>query len=137
MIPTVTAWWRSELFIGRRLPLSALSYLTQLLPSILLQVAPGGCITVGENEFEPPGVNAFSVGEGATVVEVVDVVGVDGASSACWLQPAVRAAMPTIAAPPAIRAIWRVRRSDVISRPVCSYIRQHAIGAPVLARHTK
>jgi len=58
-------------------------------------------LTVGENEFAPPGLTAFSVGdtdadEGVVVVE--------GDSFALELH-AVSAPMPTIAAPPAKRAI--------------------------------
>ena len=58
-------------------------------------------MTVGENEFAPPGLTAFSVGdtdadEGVVVVE--------GDSFAFELH-AVSAPMPTIAAPPAKRAI--------------------------------
>ena len=58
-------------------------------------------MTVGENEFAPPGLTAFSVGdtdadEGVVVVE--------GDSFALELH-AVSVPMPTIAAPPAKRAI--------------------------------
>ena len=62
-------------------------------------------MTVGENEFAPPGLTAFSVGdtEGATDVEEGGVV-VEGDSFALELH-AVSVPMPTIAAPPAKRAI--------------------------------
>ena len=79
----------------------------QLLPMTSLQTAPGGFgLTDGENELAPPGVTAFSVGETEVVVVVVVV---DGLSFALELQ-AVNAPIPTIAAPPAKSAIWRVKR---------------------------
>ncbi|WP_445170258.1 hypothetical protein ACTXG7_13590 [Mycolicibacterium sp. Dal123E01] len=82
----------------------------QLLPTICLQTVPGGFgLTVGENEFGPPGATAFSVGDGVTELVVVVVVVVDGLSLALELQ-AVNAPIPTIAAPPAKSAIWRVKR---------------------------
>lgn len=83
----------------------------QLLPTISLHTAPGGAgLTVGENELGPPGPTAFSVGVGVTDdVVVVVVVVVAGLSLALELQ-AVNAPIPTIAAPPAKSAIWRVRR---------------------------
>jgi hypothetical protein len=66
--------------------------------------APGGIgLTVGENEFAPPGDTAFSVGDGETDDGVVVVV-VVGASFSFGLQ-AVSAPIPTIAAPPAKSAI--------------------------------
>ncbi len=74
------------------------------LPTICLQTVPGGAgLTVGENEFAPPGDTAFSVGEGTTVDDGVVVVE-DGASFAFELH-AVSAPIPTIAAPPAKSAI--------------------------------
>ncbi|WP_233209450.1 hypothetical protein [Mycobacterium sp. ENV421] len=75
------------------------------MPTISLQTAPGGAgLTVGENEFAPPGDTAFSVGEGTTVDDGVVVVVDDGASFAFELH-AVSAPIPTIAAPPAKSAI--------------------------------
>ena len=79
------------------------------LPTTSLHTAPGGAgLIVGENELLPPGVTFFSVGEGAGALVDVGVVVVDGDSLAFELQPAVTAPIPTIAAPPARRAIWRV-----------------------------
>ncbi|SBS77592.1 hypothetical protein MHPYR_450035 [uncultured Mycobacterium sp.] len=79
-----------------------------MLPTISLQTAPGGAgLTVGENELGSPGPTAFSVGDGVTADDGVVVV--DGLSFAFELQ-AVNAPIPTIAAPPAKSAIWRVRR---------------------------
>ncbi|MFN8042414.1 MAG: hypothetical protein U0S13_03570 [Mycobacterium sp.] len=76
---------------------------------ICLQTTPGGAgLTVGENELAPPGLTAFSVGDAVGATDDVGVVVVDGDSLAFELQPAVTAPIPTIAAPPARRAIWRV-----------------------------
>ncbi len=72
---------------------------------------------VGENELLPPGLTAFSVGDGAGALDDVGVVVVVGDSLAFELQPAVSAPIPTIAAPPAIRAIWRVNRPDFMTCP--------------------
>lgn len=78
----------------------------QVLPTICLQTVPGGAgLIVGENELPPPGDTAFSVGDGTAVLVDVGVVVVDGDSLAFELQPAVNAPIPTIAAPPASRAI--------------------------------
>ena len=60
-------------------------------------------MTVGENEFAPPGLTAFSVGDTDADVDE-GVVVVEGDSFAFELH-AVSAPMPTIAAPPAKRAI--------------------------------
>lgn len=88
------------------------------LPTTSLHTAPGGAgLIVGENELLPPGVTFFSVGEGAGALVDVGVVVVDGDSLAFELQPAVTAPIPTIAAPPAIRAIWRVNRPDFMTCP--------------------
>ena len=78
----------------------------QVLPTSCLHTAPGGAAgTVGENEFAPPGPTAFSVGDTDGATEVDDgVVVVEGDSLAFELH-AVSAPMPTIAAPPAKRAI--------------------------------
>ena len=76
------------------------------LPMTCLQTAPGGAgLIVGENELPPPGDIAFSVGDGAGALVEVGVVVVDGASFSFELQPAVSAPIPTIAAPPASRAV--------------------------------
>ena len=76
------------------------------LPTTRLHTAPGGAgLTVGENELPPPGDTAFSVGDGTAVLVDVGVVVVDGDSLAFEPQPAVNAPIPTIAAPPASRAI--------------------------------
>lgn len=62
-------------------------------------------MTVGENELAPPGLTAFSVGDADGAAEVDDgVVVVEGDSFALELH-AVSAPMPTIATPPAKRAI--------------------------------
>ncbi|WP_353612233.1 hypothetical protein [Mycobacterium sp. M26] len=84
--------------------LCLISYLTHSLPTTSLHTGPGGAgFTVGENELLPPGPTAFSVGDtdGADVDVVVLVA---GASFSLGLQ-AVSAPIPTIAAPPAKRAI--------------------------------
>jgi hypothetical protein len=57
---------------------------------------------VGENEFAPPGLTAFSVGDTDTDVDAGVVV--VGASFSFELH-AVSEPMPTIATPPAKRAI--------------------------------
>ena len=88
------------------------------LPTTSLHTAPGGAgLIVGENELLPPGPTAFSVGDGAGALDDVGVVVVVGDSLAFELQPAVSAPIPTIAAPPAIRAIWRVNRPDFMTCP--------------------
>jgi hypothetical protein len=93
--------------------------------SIFVQTAPGGTgLTLGEKEFPPPGVRAFSVGEGAAELELgagagADVVAVvvDGASFSLDGLHAVRVPMATNAAPPATIAIRRVRRSEFMMCP--------------------
>ncbi|WP_323055684.1 hypothetical protein [Mycobacterium pinniadriaticum] len=73
------------------------------MPTTSLQTGPGGAgLIVGENELLPPGATAFSVGDGTTADDGVVVV--EGASFSLELQ-AVRAPIPTIAAPPAKSAI--------------------------------
>jgi hypothetical protein len=65
---------------------------------------------VGEKLFAPPGVRFFSVGVGAT--EDVVVVVVDGLGSSLVPQPAVSAAIATIALPPATKASRRAKRPE-------------------------
>ena len=75
----------------------------------------GGAFTVGENEFGPPGETAFSFGaagaelfaegEGAELVDGLDVV---GASSLVVLLQAESVPMPMTAAPPISTVIRRV-----------------------------
>jgi hypothetical protein len=69
-----------------------------------VHTAPGGFgLMVGENELLPPGPTAFSVG--ATDAGASDVVGVIVGASFSLVLHALRAPMPTMAAPPARRAI--------------------------------
>jgi hypothetical protein len=72
-------------------------------------VGAGRAVTVGENELFPPGPTFFSVGAGAldgALLSVGDLVSV-GFSLLSELH-AVRVPIPTMAAPPAARAIRRV-----------------------------
>ena len=67
-------------------------------------VGAAGALTVGVKELAPPGVRAFSVGDGAGALELVGVVVLDGASLLS-LPHAVKVPIPTIATPPAKSAI--------------------------------
>ena len=67
-------------------------------------VGAGGAFTEGVKEFAPPGVMAFSVGDGAGALELVGLDVLDGASLPS-LPQAVRVPIPTIATPPAKSAI--------------------------------
>lgn len=67
-------------------------------------VGAGGAFTEGVKELAPPGVIAFSVGDGAGALELVGVVVLDGASLLS-LPHAVKVPIPTIATPPAKSAI--------------------------------
>lgn len=93
------------------------------LPTICLHTVPGGAgLTVGENELAPPGPTCFSVGDGVADGAVEEgVVVVDGDSLALELQPALSAPIPTMAAPPTRRAIWRVNRPDFMMCPHLSH----------------
>ena len=62
-------------------------------------VGAGGALTVGVNEFAPPGPTFFSVGEGAGALVLVD--GVVLGASFSLLPQALRAPIPTMARPPA------------------------------------
>jgi hypothetical protein len=84
-------------------------------------VGAGGAITDGENVFGPDGMRgAFSVGltdcegDGAVVAVVGAVVVVVGAFSFALAQDEVKPTIARIAAPPAIAAIPRTTRSDVM-----------------------
>lgn len=75
-------------------------------------VGAGGALTEGVKELAPPGVMAFSVGDGAGALELVGLV-LEGASLVS-LPQAVRLPIPMIATPPAKSAICRVKRADLI-----------------------
>ena len=60
-------------------------------------VGAGGALTVGVNEFAPPGPTFFSVGEGAGALVLVD--GVVLGASFSLLPQALRAPIPTMARP--------------------------------------
>ena len=92
----------------------------QTLLTMLEHIAGAGdAPTVGENELGPPGLMAFSVGDGAGELVEAGVVVVDGDSLVLELQPADSAVIPTIAAPPAKTATCRAKRPDLIACPIC------------------
>lgn len=81
--------------------------------------------TGGEKLLPAVGLMLFSVGDGATVDDVVGVV-LDGLGDSLLLH-AVSAPMAMIALPPATSASRRVKRSDfiilVLSNPLCGLVR--------------
>jgi hypothetical protein len=91
--------------------------------SIFEQTAPGGVGSiVGEKELPPPGPTNFSVGEGTTELDagaevVAEVVG--GASFSVVGLHAVSVPAATNAVPPAMIAIRRVRRPELM---VCPFV---------------
>jgi len=80
-----------------------------------------GALIVGENEFGPP--TLFSVGATAGALELGDGAVVSAGFSLVLLH-AVRVPMPTSAAAPAARAIWRVKRADNIKISLLSVPRK-------------
>ncbi len=101
--------------------------------TIFVQTAPGGTgSTLGEKEFPPPGVRAFSVGDGATELDVgagADVVAVvvEGASFSVVGLHAVSVPMATSAVPPATIAIRRVRRPEFMMCPFVPKLPNHIV----------
>jgi hypothetical protein len=88
-----------------------------------MAVGAGGAFTGGVNRLPPVGLIDFSVGAtgGAAgevvVVVVVVVVLVSGAFSPC--PQAVNMPMEMIARPPAVAAIRRANRRELMMRPIC------------------
>jgi hypothetical protein len=88
-----------------------------------MAVGAGGAFTGGVNRLPPVGLIDFSVGAtggavGEVVVVVVDVV-VLGAGAFSPSPQAVKTPMEMIARPPAVAAIRRANRPELMMRPIC------------------
>jgi len=99
----------ARITISERIPRPAVADRLDYLPPPVMTlpgsaVGAAGAFTVGVKELAPPGVSAFSVGDGAGALELVGVVVLDGASLLS-LPHAVKVPIPTIATPPAKSAI--------------------------------
>jgi hypothetical protein len=87
-----------------------------------MAVGAGGAFTGGVNRLPPVGLIDFSVGAtGGAVGEVVVVVVVVvlGAGAFSPSPQAVKTPMEMIARPPAVAAIRRANRPELMMRPIC------------------